>query len=745
MIYKNLLRRSGRTALTILGVSVGVAVIIALGTMADGLEAGYGAVITGAKADLIVSEPNAYDISMSSVEEDIGESIAAMPEVEEVAGMIQGIVFAEGTPYFFVFGYPENSFTMDRFQIVDGVSLNAPGADDQPGTPVIVGKQASDVLKKGVGDMLRLGSSAYRIVGVYETGDAFEEGGAVLRLEDAQTITNLQRHVSAFYIKLKDPTYADRLTERFDRLYPDLKISSSEDLSDQTSMSQSLRAMVWGIAVLAILIGGVGMMNSQLMSVMERTREIGVLRAVGWKKWRVMVMILGESLIVCVLGGLVGVALAYGMLYGLRGVLSAWGASMNVQPQLFVQAFVVVVILGLVGGLYPAFRAARMQPIEALRYEGGSAGKNSAHLPVGGMALQNLNRRKFRTLLTLGMIGITVGAIMVLDAMLGSMKTMMGDMAGGSELIVRDADTADLGYSVIDERIAERIAAMPGVKNVSGMLMAVQMSQDTGMFILLGYAPREAAIQQFNVVEGKCVDGSHQIMIGRTMAEAAKIGVGDTITLGNVRFQVVGIYEHSMAMFEMGGVASLRDVQNFAGKPRKLQMLYIDLDNPADARAVAAAINERFPEVHAALSGEFADSLPDMQNSQAMSDAIAFLALVVGGMGMMNTMLMSVLERTREIGVLRALGWRRRAILGLIIRESAILGILGAGAGIGVAFLLAWLYSLIPQWGELIPFAWTPEVFIKSITVALLLGMLGGLFPALRATRLQPVEALRYE
>ena len=110
------------------------------------------------------------------------------------------------------------------------------------------------------------------------------------------------------------------------------------------------------------------------------------------------------------------------------------------------------------------------------------------------MALQNLNRRKFRTLLTLGMIGITVGAVTVLDALLSTMKDMMGDMGGGAEIIVRDADTPDLGYSSIDERIGDRIDAMPEVKNVSGMIMSVSMNEDTGMFILLGYSPHEASI-----------------------------------------------------------------------------------------------------------------------------------------------------------------------------------------------------------------------------------------------------------
>ena len=118
------------------------------------------------------------------------------------------------------------------------------------------------------------------------------------------------------------------------------------------------------------------------------------------------------------------------------------------------------------------------------------------------------------------------------------------------------------------------------------------------------------------------------------------------------------------------------------------------------------------------MTGEFAEQMPDMEAMDAMMVAISFLAIFVGGLGVMNTMLMAVLERTREIGVLRALGWRRRRILGMILQEAVLLGVLGGVTGILIALGLGLLFSKTPMVGEMLTPVWEYDIFIRAIGIA---------------------------
>jgi len=747
IIFRNLLRCRVRTLLTIIGIGVGVTVIIALGALADGFRAGYGAMMRGSKADLVLSQPGTMDVSYSAVKEEVSDGLAAMPEVEAVSGMLQGLVQTESEPFFFVFGYPADSFMLERFKVKDGYDLYDRIPRELRGKPILMGSAAAEVMKKSVGDTFRITNTTYRIVGIYETGDVFEDSGALLRLEDAQQLLGKSNQVSIFYIRLADARLRERVEQRVERKWPDLLLSGTSEFANQQSMQSILEGFVWVIGGLAIVIGGVGMLNAQLMAIFERTREIGVLRATGWKRHQVLGMILGESIIICLVGGLFGILMGWLLLIGFSKVTVLMGMRTgSLAPGLVAQALGVVLLLGLVGGLYPAWRASLLRPVEALRYEGGSA--RVRRLPFGGMAVQSLWQRSTCSLLTLGAIGLTVGAIISLEAVVQGFVASFTGMANGTqaEILIRQADIADTTLSVIDERVVDSIAAMPQVHSANGVMFTGLILPDSGViFLLQGYSPNSFAIRRFNIVEGGTLTSNRQILLGRLMADTLKKEVGDVVELSGTRFKVVGIYETNIGWEQTGGVVTLRDAQNFIGRPRQVSMIAVKVKEPEQAQALVERINAKYPGVYAALSSDFAEQMPDIQSSNAMLDGISFIALIAGGLGVLNTMLMSVYERTREIGVLRALGWRRTSVVGMILREAVLLGVLGGVAGIVLSFVMVELMQQSAAFSSWVTPMWKPEIFARAILLSVFLGVIGGLYPAYRATRLSPVEALRYE
>ena len=177
-IVKNLTRRKTRTLLTVSGIAVGVAMIVALGAMGAGLRDGYASMFSGSGADLTLMQKSSYDITMSAVDQAVVDQVAALPEVRAATGLLVGNVTAPGVPYFFIFGYDPSGFAIERFKIVEGQGLGTARQAARGTRGVLLGGQAAEALKLTVGDALRVTGGTFHVLGIYETGSGFEDAQA---------------------------------------------------------------------------------------------------------------------------------------------------------------------------------------------------------------------------------------------------------------------------------------------------------------------------------------------------------------------------------------------------------------------------------------------------------------------------------------------------------------------------------------------------------------------------------------
>ncbi len=743
MVLKNLLGRKMRTLLTVFGIAVGVAAVVALGALADGFIAAYDTLGGGSGADLLVMQDEALDIVFSAVDQDLHQTLASFSGVEAIAEMVYTFAATEGMPYFILYGYRPESFAIERFKIIQGEPLS-PRSGKRGGQPLLLGRTAAEDLEKGVGDTFRLYESSYRVVGIYETGQPFEDGAAVVLLEDAQAISGKPRQVNAFLLKIRAGTDIERLRQRIEQRFEDVTVTTSADFQDEQDMLQYVYVFTWAVSLIAILIGGVGVMNTMLMSVSERTREFGVLRAVGWRPRRVLGMGLMESLVLSLMGGGLGIGLGIAAVIGVQRLpLGDMITPQIFSEKLFLQGIGVALGLGLLGGALPAWRAAQLMPAEAMRVEGG-ASRSQRH--IRWAALRNVLRQPVRTLLTVIGIGIAMVAIVLLRALGDGAIDAVSGMAGGSGAhLVGSQAEASIDLSQIDEGVVRRMTTLPGVQAAEGFLTGYTALGDLPFFIVFGYQPRGLSIRSFPIVEGEPLVTNRQIILGRVAAENLGKRIGQTVRFFNSTFKIVGIYETGVAFQDGGGVITLRDAQRLFGQAHKVSFIGVWVEEPERADAIAREIESRFPEVALSRASEFTEGLSDIQMMKAGTWGIALMALIVGGLGMTNTMVMIVFERTREIGVLRALGWRRRRVLGMIVRESLTLSLLGGVGGIAAGVLLGLALNLIPMMQGWVRVQYSAGLFAQALGTALVLGVVGGIYPAWRAASLQPIEALRYE
>jgi putative ABC transport system permease protein len=367
LVLKNLWRQKVRSLLAVAGISLGIATIIALGAIADGMEHNLIATLRSGKADFSIGQAHAPMIVLSSVPEARLYEIARWPEIKQAVGALVTFASFPDNPYFLTIGIEPEAFDLGSVTILDGRAFSKQSEDE-----VLLGQIAANTLNIKPEEIIEIDLKRFRVVGIYETGNLFEDGGALLPLRTLQRLKNRPGELTVILVRVNEGLSVSAVMARVEREYRGslITLRSAEEFNRNYQSLSLVRAGSWLISLLALVIGGIGVMNTMIMSVFERTREIGILRAVGWRRARVLQLILGESLSLGIMAAFVGVFIGWGIARSVTLLPQVRGLIAPIYTSgLFAEAIVIALIVGLMGGLYPAYRASKISPQEALRYE----------------------------------------------------------------------------------------------------------------------------------------------------------------------------------------------------------------------------------------------------------------------------------------------------------------------------------------------------------------------------------------
>jgi len=398
------------------------------------------------------------------------------------------------------------------------------------------------------------------------------------------------------------------------------------------------------------------------------------------------------------------------------------------------------------------------------------------------LAIKNLRHRMSRSLLTL--LGIAIGIMAIISLLAlgeGMQQAVTGELSSLSDVII--VSTGGGGFSsfgggggsnggYFTQRDIAVIERVQGIKEVSTQLSGVGLAEYNGKTTILSLTGMDAAVMKLQYASQTLDAGEffnegdqNKIMIGYSIAHDtfdADISVGGRIKINGEKFFVSGIFGKQ----GFGGVSSdsivlmsSRDFQKLTGQSN-ISLIYLRVYNVNDAESIATtiqnAINQNHGKKDFATATTMTSILQTVQNIigilQLVLVGIASIALVVASIGIMNTMLTSVMERTREIGIMKAIGATTRDIMSIFIIEGMLLSSLGGVIGIvlgvfGSQALTLILRSFMSMGGG--SFQLNPIITITSVVLAvavsLIVGVLSSLYPAWKAARMSPIEAVRYE
>lgn len=369
LAWMNMIHRKARCILTMLGVSVAVASFIGLYTLARGPERSWQDSLREAGIHLVGYEKGVVHIISSQLPIEMKDRIASVPGVAEVSPQISRFVPAEEEDLQVVMvGLPADSGFWKSVRISEG---RAPEVGEI--WSAVLGRSIASALNKGVGDTVTLLWRPFTVVGIAEQENPINNSSILAPLKALQIMGHNEKSATFFAIRLADPAdiaATEKVFATLNGLAPNTVFVKTADIVRSSHVLRLLQAVSFLVSAIAIGMGLLVVSISLVMSITERTRDFGILSAIGWSPGRVSALVVIESLLIAGAGGLLGCLLGVGLAFGLASHPALAGLLEPVfTPELFFWVAVAILVIGIAGSAYPAWMIARMPPVRALHYE----------------------------------------------------------------------------------------------------------------------------------------------------------------------------------------------------------------------------------------------------------------------------------------------------------------------------------------------------------------------------------------
>jgi putative ABC transport system permease protein len=842
---KGLLAHKLRMALTALAVVLGVGFIAGTYVLTDTMNKTFDNLFSDITAgvDVYVRAESEFESfsggSRHPIPESILADVQAVDGVELAAGSVSGyaqLVDKDGeaiTPN----GPPALGASWGPAELAPALEVRT---GEPPRGPRDVVIDAATARKHGfrIGDEIRVllvgGSERFTLSGIVGFGEADNLAGATLaafELETAQRVLDRKGVFDAIEIAGDDGVPSDTLRRRIaEVLPPGVEAETGQDVAEEQASSLQSNLGFFNLALLifaaiALFVGAFIIYNTFSITVAQRTKEFGLLRALGASGTQVMTSVVVEALIVGLVASTVGVAAGILIALGLRALLSTFGidipsGSLELLPRTVIVSLLVGTVVSLVSSILPARRAARTSPMEALRESEPRPGGFSPRRTVAGTAVtvvggailasglfgdapepaslmgagafvvflgvailtplfagplaaligspfagvfnvpgklarQNAARNPKRTASTAAalMIGLAlVGLVSIFAASLKASTTKIFEESVKADFTI--TSTSFGGQAPFSPRVAVEAGRLPEVAAASPTRFGQWRRAGNQLLFVTAIDPRTwPQVADIEVSRGRLSDLSNGgVFLFHRVAEDLGLGVGDRLTMefaasGPQEVPVAGIFTNK-SLVGTDYLISLKTYnQNF---PEHVDTTVLVKAAPGvapeDARAALTKVEKKFPGIQVEDQTELEErSAAQVDQLLGLVTALLGLALVIALLGITNTLALSVFERTRELGLLRAVGMSRRQARSMIRWESVIIAIIGALLGLVIGVFFGWaLVEALADEG-ITELAIPGGQLLLYVLLAAIAGVVAAIPPARRAARLNVLEAIGAE